>query len=210
MRNAESRCPWVIGEGKWQGQRLKGRPDVVNRRTKRSNWSTFSIALIGLLMMTLLAACGGDDEDDSESDAAPTVAATATTASGSSSDVAGTATETDDAATTSTSGDMGDVMAIGACLQEGTTADVVNDLRDGNTGSSEDVYRECLSDSLPPVMVSQLDPIIEQAGECGTEAAAELSDDDIDAIENGDQATIEQVTSDTLDCLSAQLGIELQ
>ena len=111
---------------------------------------------------------------------------------------------------TAGTGGMGDAMAIGACLQDSTTGDIVTDLRDGNTESAEGMYRDCLSDALPASMVSQLDPIIEQAGTCGSDAAADLSDDDVAAIEEGDEAKIQQVTNATLECLSTDLGIDLQ
>jgi hypothetical protein len=182
-----------------------------DRLTHRSLWSTFSIVLIGFLMLSLLVACGSDsdDDDDNSGSDTTTTASTATTATGSS-NAAGTATEDHTNMGTAATSDMGQAMAIGACLQEGTTGDLVTDLRDGNTDSAEDLYRECLSDALPPAMVSQLDPIIEQAGTCGTDAAADLSDADVAAIEEGDQAKIEQITTATLECLSADLGIDLQ
>lgn len=165
-----------------------------------------SIMLMGVLMLTLVAACGSDNNDGD--DTTNNTTTTATTSSGST-DTSGAATEADTDATAG-SGGMGDAMAIGACLQESTTGGIVTDLRDGNTESAESMYRDCLGDALPASMVSQLDPIIEQAGTCGSDAAADLSDDDIAAIEGGDEATIQQVTNDTLECLSADLGIDLQ
>jgi hypothetical protein len=180
---------------------------VTDRLTIRPFWSILRIAVIGLLMLSLLAACGSDDDDDSSSGSEPT----ATSATGST--AAETATESDattDTTGSATTGDMGDVKAVGSCLQEGTTGDMVTDLRDGDTSSTEDLYRSCLGDALPAAMVSQLDPIITQAGDCGSDAAADLSDDDIAAIESGDEAKIQQLTNDTLHCLSADLGIDLQ
>jgi len=168
-------------------------------------------------MLSLVAACGSDsDDDDSNADTDTTTSTTATTATGSggttstATEASGMATEADTDDGTAASGDMGDAMAIGACIQENTTGAIATDLRDGDTESAEGVYRECLSDALPPAMVDQLDPIIAQAGECGSEAAADLSDEDIAAIEGGDEATITQITTDTLDCLSTNLGIDLQ
>jgi hypothetical protein len=169
---------------------------LTGRLTHRSFWSTFSIALIGFLMLTLVAACGSDDDSD-DTDSSTT--STQTTSNSS--------TDTD--ATAGTDG-MAGAMAIGACLQDSTTGDIVTDLRDGNTDSAEGMYRDCLGDALPESMVSQLDPIIEQAGTCGSDAAADLSDDDVAAIEDGDQAKIQQVTNATLECLSSDLGIDLQ
>lgn len=160
-------------------------------------------------MLSLVAACGSDsDDDDNDADTDTTVT---TSTGGTTSTEADTddATEATDDSTAST-GDMGDLMGVGVCLQEGTTADVVTDLRDGNTESAEGVYRDCLGDALPPAMVSQLDPIIEQAGECGSDAAAGLNDEDVTAIEEGDPALIEQVTTDTLECLSDFIGMDLQ
>ena len=177
---------------------------MTDRLTIRPFWSILRIAVIGLLMLSLVAACGSGDDDDDDSGSAPT----ATTAA--SSDSAGTATESGMSMGSATTGDMADAMAVGACLQEGTTGDIVTDLRDGDTSSAEDLYRDCLSDALPAAMVSQLDPVIEQAGECGSNAAADLSDDDVAAIEDGDEAKIQQLTNDTLECLSADLGIDLQ
>ncbi|MDQ3549528.1 MAG: hypothetical protein M3439_12000 [Chloroflexota bacterium] len=185
---------------------------MVDRLTQRSWWSTFSTALIGLLMLSLVAACGSDDAD-SDADSDTTASTTATGSGGTTStatEASGMATEADTDDGTAASGDMGEAMAIGACIQANTTSDIATDLRDGDTKSAEGVYRECLSDALPPAMVDQLDPIIEQAGECGSEAAADLSDDDIASIEGGDEATITQITTDTLECLSTNLGIDLQ
>jgi hypothetical protein len=168
--------------------------------------------LIGFLMLTLVAACGSDDGDGDDTDDSTTT--TQTTSSGSTdatepaTDDSATEADTDDG--TAASGDMDDAMAIGACLQESTTGDIVNDLREGNTESAEDMYRECLGDALPESMVSQLDPIIEQAGTCGSDAAADLSDEDVAAIEEGDETAIEGITTATLECLSADLGIDLQ
>ena len=180
---------------------------MTGRLTHRSWWSTFSIALIGFLMLTLVAACGSDDGDDEDTDTGTTT--TVTTSSGSA-DSTEPATETDTDDGTAASGDMDDAMAIGLCLQSSTDGDIVNDLRDGNTESAENMYRECLGDALPESMVSQLDPIIEQAGTCGSDAAADLSDEEVAAIEEGDEAAIEEITTATLECLSAELGIDLQ
>jgi hypothetical protein len=180
---------------------------LTGRLTHRSWWSTFSIALIGILMLSLVAACGSDGDNGDDSDDSMTT--TETTSSGSTdSSESTTEADTDDA--TAATGGMGDAMAIGACLQESTTGDIVTDLRDGNTESAEAMYSDCLGDALPESMVSQLDPIIEQAGTCGSDAAADLSDEDVAAIEGGDETTIQQVTNDTLACLSADLGIDLQ
>ncbi len=176
---------------------------MTGRLTHRSWLSTLSIALIGFLMLTLVAACGSDDNGDDDSDDSTTT--TETTSSGST-----TATEADTGNTTGASSNTGDAMAIGLCLQSSTDGDIVNDLRDGDTESAESMYRECLGDALPESMVSQLDPIIEQAGTCGSDAAADLSDEDVAAIEDGDEAAIEDITSATLECLSADLGIDLQ
>jgi hypothetical protein len=171
--------------------------------------------LIGFLMLTLVAACGSDDDEGDDTDDSTTT--TQTTSGGSADSTEPASDDTDDSATeadtddgTAASGDMDDAMAIGACLQESTTGDIVNDLRDGNTESAEEMYRECLGDALPESMVSQLDPIIEQAGTCGSDAAADLSDEDVAAIEEGDETAIEGITTATLECLSADLGIDLQ
>jgi hypothetical protein len=178
---------------------------LAGRLTQHPVWSIFRIAAIGLLMLSLVAACGSDDGDDDDSSNETTNATMSTDSTG-----GANATMSTDSDDSTPAGDMGDAMAIGACFQANTTSDIVTDLRDGNTDSAEDMYRECLGDALPESMVSQLDPVIEQAGTCGTEASADLSDDDIAAIEDGDQTTINQVTTDTLDCLSAELGIPLQ
>jgi hypothetical protein len=183
---------------------------LTGKLTHRSWLSTFSIALIGFLMLSLVAACGSDDGDDDDTDSNTTTTETTSTetTSGSTDPTSADTDDTDDA--TASSGDMDDAMAIGLCLQESTDGDIVNDLRDGNTESAEDMYRECLGDALPESMVSQLDPIIEQAGTCGSDAAADLSDEDVAAIEAGDEAAIQDITTATLECLSADLGIELQ
>ena len=162
-----------------------------------------SIALLGVLMLTLVAACGSDDSTDDDTGDSSIMSATTT-----SGDTSATEADTDDG--TAATGNMGDAMAIGLCLQSSTDGEIVNDLRGGDTESAEGMYRDCLGDALPPAMVSQLDPIIEQAGTCGSDAAADLSDEDVAAIEEGDQVTIQQVTTATLECLSADLGIDLQ
>jgi hypothetical protein len=173
------------------------------RLTQHPIWSIFRIAVIGVLMLSLVAACGSDSDDDDDNGSTNATMSTDSTGGSEST----TAADADD---NTPAADMGEAMAIGACFQSNTTADIVTDLRDGNTDGAEDMYRECLGDALPESMVSQLDPVIEQAGTCGTEASADLTDDDIAAIEDGDDATINQVTTDTLDCLSDQLGIPLQ
>ena len=187
---------------------------MADRPTQRLWWRTFSVVLLGVLMLSLVAACGSDDDDDTDTDTDSGTTSTATTATGSSSGTtaAATSTEADDTSgTATTSGsDMDDAMAIGACFEENTTAAVVDDLRAGETESAEEVYRACLEEELPPELVSQLDPIIEEAAECGSDSAADLSDEDVAAIEGGDQAVIEQLTTDTLDCVSTELGIDLQ
>ena len=169
----------------------------------------FSVALIGVLMLSLLAACGSDDDDGDDSGSNGDTP-TATTSSGGDATEPATETETESDDGTATGGNLGNPLAIGACLQEGMTPEVVADLRAGNTESSEAVYQECLGDALPEPMASQLDPIIEQAGTCGSDAAAELSDEDMTAIEEGDQEKIQQLTNDTLECLSEELGVPLQ
>jgi hypothetical protein len=181
---------------------------LTGRLTHRSWLSTFSIALIGFLMLSLVAACGSDDDDGDDTDTNTTTTETTSTETTSGSTTDPTSADTDDA--TVASGDMDDAMAIGLCLQDSTNGDIVNDLRDGNTESAEDMYRECLGDALPESMVSGLDPIIEQAVTCGSDAAADLSDEDVAAIEAGDEAAIQDITTATLECLSADLGIELQ
>ncbi|HEX5166101.1 MAG TPA: hypothetical protein VFV93_11945 [Thermomicrobiales bacterium] len=177
---------------------------MTDRLTIRPAWSILRVAVIGVLMLSLVAACGSGDDDDDDSGSAPT----ATTAASSNSDE--TPTESGMSMGSVTTDDMAEAMAVSSCLEDGTTGDIVTDLRDGDTGSAEDLYRGCLSDALPAAMVSQLDPIIEKAGDCGSEAAADLSDDDVAAIEDGDDAKIQQLTNDTLECLSADLGIDLQ
>lgn len=183
----------------------------------------FGYLLIAVLALSFAAACGsGDDEDaDVETDAGTTAVATtetggATTATEAGDDAteavddmdATEATDADDG--TAPAGDAtGAVSSIGACFEENTTGEMVTDLREGNTESAEEVYRTCLEGALPAGLVAQLDPIIENAAECGSTAAQDLSDADVEAIESGDQATIENLTQDTLDCVSQELGIPL-
>jgi hypothetical protein len=158
----------------------------------------FSFIAVALLVLSLGVACGNEDDDDDDSGDTGTSAATATT--GSTSGTSATA------AGGETSGDLG---AIGLCFMAGTTSGVVEDLRAGNTESAEEMYRGCLSDELPDNLVSQLDPIIEQAATCGTTAAQGLSEDEVASLEEGDEAVAERVSNETLECVSDELGVDL-
>lgn len=192
---------------------------LLNRLSERSRLSVFSYLLLAVLVLTLAAACGSDDEDDADTDTGGGTTTTATTGTGGSAATqAGNATETEDEATeetdadadaTTSGGGAAEVGAIGACLQDNTTGEMVTELREGNTESAEEVYRTCLEDALPAGLVAQLDPVIENAAECGSTAAQDLSDADVEAIEGGDESTIQSLTQDTLACVSEELGIPL-
>jgi hypothetical protein len=190
---------------------------------RRSLWGWLSIALIAMLVLGFTAACGSNDDDDEDaattdtttgatSEAVSTTASTdgdATEPSDEGDDSAGieaTASAAIDDAATMTGMDSEELGTIGACFQENTTADVVSDLRAGNTEMAEEVYRGCLENNLPPVALAMADPIIESASECGVTAAEGLSDSDVAAVESGDSAVIEQLTAETIDCLSAEYG----
>lgn len=192
---------------------------VFNRLSERSRLSVFSYLLLAMLVLTLVAACGSGNGDDAATDTGGGTTTTATTGSGESAATrAGNATETEDEATeetdagagaTTSGGGAAGVGAIGACLQENTSGEMVTQLRDGNTESAEAVYRTCLEDALPAGLVAQLDPVIQNAAECGSTAAQDLSDADVTAIEGGDAAAIQSLTQDTLACVSEELGIPL-
>lgn len=187
---------------------------LYDRLSNRPRLGVFSHLLIAVLVLTLAAACGSEGDDDADTDGdAVTTTTTATEPVTAATEAGDAATEdTDDAdadATTPADSAAGSVTSIGECFEENTDGDMVSDLRDGNTESAEAVYRTCLETALPPALVAQLDPIIENAAECGSTAAEGLSDADVEAIENGDEATIEGLTQDTLDCVSEELGIPL-
>ncbi len=193
---------------------------LLNRLSDRSRLGVFSYLLIAVLVLSLAAACGSDDEDDADTDtdAGTTTTATAGTGGTTATEAGDEATEAGDDATeetdadadaTTSGGGAAEVGAIGSCLQENTTGEMVTELREGNTESAEDVYRTCLEDALPAGLVEQLDPVIENAAECGSTAAQDLSDADVAAIEGGDQGAIQSLTQDTLTCVSEELGIPL-
>lgn len=192
---------------------------LLNRLSDRSRLSVFSYLLIAVLALSLTAACGSDDDDDADTDTDAGTTTTATTGTGgtTATQAGDAATETEDEATeetdadatTSGGGGAAEVGAIGSCLQENTTGDMVTELREGNTESAEEVYRTCLEDALPAGLVAQLDPVIDNAAECGSTAAQDLSDADVEAIEGGDEAAIQSLTQDTLTCVSEELGIPL-
>jgi hypothetical protein len=135
---------------------------------------------------------GGDADSTEETDDGSGLEATASAA-------------IDDAATM-TGMDSETIATISACFEENTTSDIVADLREGNTDMAQDVYRSCLEESLPEPMVAMADPIIETASECGVTSAEGLTDDDVAAMEDGDEAVIQRVTTETVDCLSAEYG----
>lgn len=153
-----------------------------------------------LLLVAFLAACGGSAS--STATTAPTPMATT-----------GAATESTPSTSTGTTASPGigaQAGSIGACLQENTTSQLVQDLRNGNTDSATEIYRTCLETALPPALVSQLTPIIQQTATCAETASKNLTDAQMQQIENGDQATIRDLSQSTLTCVSDQLGVPLQ
>ncbi len=168
------------------------------RTTRRPVWSALLLSAVAVLLIAVLAACGSDDDEES--------AATMTTG--------GMATAATDAATSVMSGSPvageAEAGAIGTCLQEQTTPEMVQELRDGQTESATEVYRGCLEESLPAALVAQAEPIIQQTADCGVTASKDLTDEQMQQIESGDEATIQQLTQSTLTCVSDQLGIPLQ
>jgi hypothetical protein len=179
---------------------------LFNESSRRPRWSIFSFALASVLALALLTACGSSD------DPTPTTAAAANTPAGAATTPAtgatpATGTTPGTGAGTIPGATTDDIGAVGLCLSQSTDAQMVEDLRAGNTQTAEDVYRSCLSDVLPPAMVAQLDPVIESTAACGTTAAEGLSDQDIAALESGDQTVAERVSTETLNCLSQELGI---
>lgn len=191
---------------------------------RRSMWGWIGIALATMLVVLFVAACGsGSDDDDDDAGADSTTSSVATSDSGAaptaaSSDadatemtddgdgIEATASAAIDAAATMTGMDSETLGAIGTCFEENTTSDIVTDLRAGNTEMAQDVYRTCLEDELPAEMLIMADPIIELASECGVTSAEGLSDEDVAAMEDGDEAVIERVTTETVECLSAEFG----
>lgn len=172
------------------------------RTTHRPIWSVLLFGAVAVLLITFLAACGSDSNNDDATATATTVTAS------------GVATKASSAATSVMSGSplagVAEAGSIGACLQEKTTPELVQDLRDGNTDSATDVYRSCLETALPAALVAQVEPIIEQTAQCGVTASKDLTDADMEKIQQGDQATIQTLTQSTLTCVSDQLGVPLQ
>jgi hypothetical protein len=170
---------------------------LLNHASHRPRWSVFSFALASILALALLTACGSDATSPT---ATPTTApAAATTPATGATPGTGTMPGTS----------MAELGTVGMCLSQNTDAEMVENLRAGNTTEAENVYRTCLEDVLPPAMVAQLDPVIESAAACGTTAAQGLSDQDIAALEGGDQTVAERVSNETLACLSQDLGVPL-
>ncbi|HMM43307.1 MAG TPA: hypothetical protein PKA95_15555 [Thermomicrobiales bacterium] len=165
------------------------------RTTNRSIWSMLLLSAVAVLLVAGLAACGSDSTDEA-------TATSATTGSTAATSPAGTAA--------SPATDMGEVGAIGSCLQEQTTPAMVQELRDGTTATATGVYRDCLETALPASLVAQAEPIIQQTADCGVTASKGLTDEQMQQIEAGDQATIQSLTQSTLACVSDQLGIPLQ
>jgi hypothetical protein len=179
----------------------KGSLALFDRSNHGARWSLLSFIAVALLVLSLGAACGNEDDDD---DTGASAATAATDAGNTAATVASDAGST--AVSAASSGELG---AIGMCFMSGTTSGIVEDLRAGNTDSAEEMYRGCLGDALPEGLVSQLDPIIEQAATCGTTAAEGLSDEEVASIEQGDEAVAERVSTETLQCVSDELGIDL-
>lgn len=165
------------------------------RTANHSIWSKLLLSAVAVLLIAVLAACGGDSTDDA-------TATSVTTGSTATTSPAGT--------TASPATGMGEVGAIGTCLQEKTTPAMVQELRDGKTDSATGVYRDCLETALPASLVAQAEPIIQQTADCGVTASKDLTDADVQKIESGDQETIQTLTQSTLACVSDQLGVPLQ
>jgi hypothetical protein len=173
-----------------------------------------SIALM-LAFTLVFAACGtGDDDDDDDAGAADNTApaAAATTPTGSAAEP--TATEADamtspEGSPDSATGTAGEAGDIAACLQSNLDGDVITSLREGETEAAEAAFNTCLEEELPPALVAQLDPIVDQAVECGQTVSQDLSDFDVAAIESGDETVIQGFVNDTLTCVSDEFGVDI-
>lgn len=188
------------------------------RPFKRLRWSVFSFAAIAILLMTVLVACGSSNDkanptntSSSSSGAATTATkSTGATTSGTTTTMSGTPETTGSATGSMASPSMQQLGQIGTCIQDKTTPELVDDLRAGNTDSAKQVYSDCLKTQLPSTLVDQAQPIIDNAAECGVTASKELSDADVQRIqETQDPALIQQLTQNTLQCVSDSLGIQL-
>ncbi|HUG15452.1 MAG TPA: hypothetical protein VMM78_10575 [Thermomicrobiales bacterium] len=165
---------------------------------------TFAVSIAASLLLIVAVACGSND------DTTPPAGATGQTPTAAMTTPADTGTPgADPMGTTPADAVTTELGIVGACLEQNTDADMVEDLRAGQTASAEAVYETCLEDVLPPAVVSELEPVIEQAVACGTTASADLTDDDIAALEAGDREIAESLSIETLNCLSDQLGIPL-
>jgi hypothetical protein len=168
-----------------------------------------AVAIALALAMIFVTACGNDDDDDSADNAtAPAATSTggASAAPSATTSSAPTSATSPEATTGTGTGDAGE---IATCIQGSMSEDIVMDLREGDSASAQEVYETCLETALPPALVTQLEPIVEQAGECGVTAAQGLSDADVTALESGDEAVITRVTEETLACVSEEFGVEL-
>jgi hypothetical protein len=195
-------------------------PTPASRRPRRLVW--LGCLLVSVFALLALAACGSSDSatkttsSGSSSTAASGAAATITSVTGSASTAASGAAGTVASAATQLSGSpdvaqfSGIALQLATCAQQNTTGQVVTDLRAGKTDSAKQVYNDCVGSALPAALASQAEPVVNDAATCGQTAAKGMSDADISAAENGDQATIQTLTNETISCLVAKYGDLLQ
>ncbi len=181
--------------------------------------SAFSLAAVLLLVLSLAAACGDDqDEDTGATDAevtTPQVVEVEVTEEETEAAVAeeteiGEATVDIDAVATPVGGANVEAAAgLVGCFNDNVNAEVVHDLREGETGTAEAAFEGCIEEELSPALADQAEPIIQQLTACAEQASQNLTDEDIAAIEQGDEQEISAFTNETLTCVSEELGIDL-
>ncbi|MEZ4522717.1 MAG: hypothetical protein R3A46_13885 [Thermomicrobiales bacterium] len=92
-----------------------------------------------------------------------------------------------------------------SCLSNLFTPDTLLALVAGETDAISNAIDACLSNSLPSALADALSPLVDRGVVCASEAMADLSIDDLYILANGtpdqQQALIEEIASETIDCL---------
>ena len=129
---------------------------------------TYVLSLVAILAMLLSVACGSDGDDATATGSTSTTPAAAMTTPATTGSSTETTSGTPGAESTVTTdatmpgGMTGmELGVIGMCFEANTDAQMIEDLRAGDTASAEEVYTTCLEDVLPPALVAELEPVIE-------------------------------------------------
>lgn len=169
---------------------------------------TFAVGFVAVLTLVFGVACGNDGDTTPVTGATDQTPAAPMTTPADANTNTGTP-QTDPAATSPAGAGVVGLGVVGECLEQNTDADMVEDLRAGQTASAEAVYESCLENALPASVVAELEPVIQQAAICGQTASSDVTDAEVEALEAGDRAVAERLATETLSCLSNELGIPL-